>query len=185
VGFQIVFQDGANLEAKIENQFERLDEPFDIRSDIFIPIGDYRWNQFGLEYQSDPSQVLSATLNLIKGDFFGGERTSLTAGAIYRPSFKLAFDFRYTGNDVSLPQDSFNTNLFLLRVNYAFSPRMFLNGLIQYNSDTGKISSNIRFNLIHRPLSDLFIVFNDQREVTGQRLEDRGLVVKYTHLIDF
>ena len=32
----------------------------------------------------------------------------------------------------------------------------FLNALIQYNSDTHQWTSNVRFNIIHRPLSDIF-----------------------------
>jgi hypothetical protein len=66
-------------------------------------------------------------------------------------------------------------------VNYAFSPRMFLNAFIQYNSDTHKVSSNIRFRFIHRPLSDLFVVYNEQRDTVTHR-DDRTLTIKYTHL---
>ena len=49
-----------------------------------------------------------------------------------------------------------------LRVGYSFNPRMFLNALIQYNSDTRQVSSNIRFRFrfIHRTeaLSDRIII---------------------------
>jgi hypothetical protein len=61
---------------------------------------------------------------------------------------------------------------------------MFLNGLVQYNNVTDEWNSNIRFNFIHRPLSDLFIVYNDLRDETGA-MKNRALIVKYTHLLSF
>ena len=65
------------------------------------------------------------------------------------------------------------------------SPRMFLTALFQYNSDIRKVSSNLRFNFIHRPLSDLFVVYNERRAVSDQREVDRILSLKYTHLFEF
>ena len=41
---------------------------------------------------------------------------------------------------------------------------MFLNALLQYNTDARQWSSNVRFNIIHRPLSDFFLVYNDRRD---------------------
>jgi hypothetical protein len=62
---------------------------------------------------------------------------------------------------------------------------MFLDALIQYNSMTGLVSSNIRFNLIHRPLSDLFIVYNDNHDRRTGDLVGRVLSIKFTQLFDF
>jgi len=45
----------------------------------------------------------------------------------------------------------------------------------------------VRFDLIHRPLSDLFIVYNEQRltETPTPINTGRGLIVKYTHMLAF
>ena len=56
---------------------------------------------------------------------------------------------------------------------------------IQYNRDIKKVSSNLRFNFIHRPLSDLFIVYNEQRAVSDQREMDPILSLKYANLLEF
>ena len=62
---------------------------------------------------------------------------------------------------------------------------MFLKALIQYNSDRKLVTSNIRFNFIHHPLSDLFLVYNEQRDVSGVGKTDWAISVKYTHLVAF
>jgi len=92
---------------------------------------------------------------------------------------------RYTRNDVQLREGSFTTNLISSRVSYFFSTRMFLSTLIQYNSDRKQVNSNIRFNFIHHPLSDLFLVYNEQRDTSGAGINDRALTLKYTHLFSF
>lgn len=47
------------------------------------------------------------------------------------------------------------------------------------------IEYQIPFNLIHHPLSDLFIVYNDRRDTISGRLLERALVVKVTNLFIF
>jgi hypothetical protein len=56
--------------------------------------------------------------------------------------------------------------------------------LIQYNSLVDRASANIRVNFIHRPGSDLFIVFNEERDTgtSAWRVQNRTSVVKLTYL---
>jgi hypothetical protein len=81
----------------------------------------------------------------------------------------------------------FVTNLVTSRVGYAFNTRTFLDTLLQYNTDLHQLSANIRFDLIHRPLSDLFVVFNEQRLTDPPTPVNpgRGLIGKYTHILAF
>jgi len=69
-------------------------------------------------------------------------------------------------------------------MDYSFNPRMFMNAFVQYSSDTNQVSSNIRFRLIHRPLSDIYIVYNEQRDPVLDKT-DWSLTLKYTHLVNF
>jgi len=62
---------------------------------------------------------------------------------------------------------------------------MFLNALLQYSTDTHQLSSNIRFNVIHRPLSDFFFVYNEHRDEYSGLLQDRSLIAKLTYMVAF
>ena len=66
---------------------------------------------------------------------------------------------------------------------YSFATNMFLNALIQYNSRLDQVSSNIRFNLIHKPMSDFFLVYNERRGSNGE-IVDRALIAKLTYLFN-
>jgi len=61
---------------------------------------------------------------------------------------------------------------------------MFLNALIQYNSTLKEISNHIRFNFIYKPLSDLFLVYNERRSTSGEVVE-RAFIAKLTYVFDF
>ena len=70
------------------------------------------------------------------------------------------------------------------RANYSFTTHMFLDALTQYDPVLHQFNANVRFNVIHHPLSDLFIVYDEQRFTTpDQRLAPgRSLVVKFTQM---
>ena len=87
-------------------------------------------------------------------------------------------------DNIELPSGDFTTNLVTTRLSYSFNPYMFLNALIQYNSTVKEISSNIRFNFIYKPLSDLFLVYNERRSTTGE-VKERALIGKLTYVFDF
>ncbi len=181
----IHFQDGSSVEIAHNEEFERLLKDFDIHPPISIPTGDYPYDNWQLRYSSDSSKPISGTVRYTNGTFFDGEQRSLSTEATFRPNYKFSIALNYTYSDVDLRAGSFSTDLAILRTSYSLNTRMFLNALIQYNSENGEVSSNVRFNFIHRPLSDLFLVYNEQRGVTGGREQNRGIFFKYTHMLEF
>jgi len=87
-----------------------------------------------------------------------------------------------------LPGGSFVNNLVPIKANYSFTTLSTLSALLQYNGQTGQFSSNIRFTLLNRSGTGLFVVFNDRRDLlssTAQETLGRSFVVKYTRLLDF
>ena len=101
-----------------------------------------------------------------------------------RPSYRFSTSVNYERNDIELPQGAFTTDLVGLHVDYSFNPKMFLNAFIQYNSEADQIISNIRYRLIHRPLSDIYVVYNDVHDRKLQKT-DWTFTIKYTRLFNF
>ena len=77
------------------------------------------------------------------------------------------------------------TDLISTRIQYGFSTMAFINALVQYNTDAGEWSSNVRFNIIHHPLSDFFLVFNERRDQDTGGLLDRAVIAKMTYMVAF
>ncbi|MEE2821716.1 MAG: DUF5916 domain-containing protein [Acidobacteriota bacterium] len=179
------FHGGGQIAIASNYYFERLDEPFRIRPNITIPVGDYRWQETNVNISSNRGRTISGNIRMSLSGFWGGTRDSITVGGNFKPTPTFSLRVQGSRAKVDLPAGSFTTNLIRTRLNYSFSTTMFLNALIQYNSDTKQVSSNIRFNLIHRPLSDIFIVYNESRDAFQGGQRDRAFIVKYTHLVDF
>ncbi len=184
LGFAAELQNGTNLWIGREARFERLDEPFEIRSDQMIPAGDYDFAEYRVYFTSDRSRMFSTELRAGTGEFWNGDRSSFQTRLLFQPSYQFAADVSWNHSNITLPSGDFDTDLLTTRLRYSFNTRMFLNALVQYNSTVKEISSNIRFNFIYKPLSDIFLVYNERRSSTGEVLE-RALVAKFTYLFDF
>ena len=184
-GLQFFFRDRSDFEVSVDPQFERLREPFRLREDVIIPPGDYGYNELKVNYASDQSQLLSGSMDLTTGGFFDGDKTSidLAGNVLLKPNFFAKFSYRY--NNVDLEEGSFRADLYGVSLHYSFNPRVFADVFVQYNQDIDKVLTNLRFNWIHHPLSDLSLVFTEERFTGFSTDVSRAFIVKYTHLLQF
>jgi len=189
VAYAVFFEGGGYVEVQWNPRFERIVTPFKIRPDQSFAPGSYGWNEYAVELETNHSRKVSGSALITTGGFWTGTQKSTKVGIVFRPTYHLTFDTALQRNDIDLPlpMQPFTTNLVASRVGYAFNTRTFLDTLLQYNTDLKQFSANVRFDLIHRPLSDLFVVYNEQ-QLTNQPTPvnpGRGLIVKYTHMLAF
>jgi hypothetical protein len=189
VAMAAFFESGGYVEVQWNPRFERIVTPFKIRPDQSFAEGSYGWNEYAVELETNHSRRVSASALVTAGGFWNGTQKSTKVGVTVRPSYHLTLDLALQRNDIALPlpMHDFVTNLVTSRVGYAFSTRTFLDTLLQYNTDLKQFSANVRFDIIHRPLSDLFVVYNEQQLIDQPTPINagRGLIVKYTHMLAF
>jgi hypothetical protein len=180
-------QDGTNIEYGLNANTENLVEPFTIssRRGVRIQPGRYAFNEQYVSYRGNQSAKLALTGRVAIGDFYDGGKRTYQAGATARVNVHLTVALNWTHNDIDLPAGAYNTNLVSTRIVYGFTTTQFLNALIQYNTDANQWTSNIRFNIIHRPLSDFFLVYNDQRDSRSGDLINRAVIAKLTYMMQF
>lgn len=185
--FPFTFQDSTNGEIGINANIEDLAQPFLInnRRGISIPAGRYRYNEYFLTVTQNPGAALSFSGRVGTGPFYDGYKRSYVIGGQGRVSARLNGSVQWSRNLISLREGDYTTDLLTTKVNYNFSTRAFLNALVQYNTDARELSANIRFDIIYRPLSDFFLVYNDRRDSTTGLLIDRALIAKLTYLMAF
>ena len=188
------FSDASILDLNIQRDTEVpaiAFRPQGIPSGRSIAPGRYRFGTGTLTYTGSSSRRLSFTGAWRFGEYYNGTRDGVTAGGRVRFSEKLASTASLAWDTVTLPEGtSYQTTLASLRVDACFSTRTCLNGFVQYNTVTRQVSSNIRFDFIHHPLSDVYIVLNDTRPVdsvipAGAAPSSRAVIVKVTNLFSF
>ena len=180
-------RDDSFINVIFQQNLDVLDQPFRVRPDVTIPVGTYRMNEWTLSYNTSPGRRLYQRFSFSPNEFYDGTRRQTQVAVGARATSRLSAELQYNRNDVEMPWGEFLINLTTLRVDYTFSPRMTVRSLTQYNSATNEVSNNIRFNLIHRPGSDLYVVYNELRQ-TGLPTDmfaqrDRQLIVKASYLI--
>ena len=105
-------------------------------------------------------------------------RMEITPRVSLEPSLSVNF--------VDLPQASFTATVVRTRATYTVTPRMFVSGIIQYNSATASRGSNLRLRWEYAPGSELFVVYTDDYDTESRAastaLRNRAFVVKVNRL---
>ena len=190
--FGIEFENGDRFYAGVTDNYEYLKEPFEIASDVTIPVGGYDFTNSRVVYGFGQQRVVSGGLTFDRGEFFGGEWTSAGVfGGRVNLSPQLSVEPSLSFNWIDLPEGSFTTELITTRTTFTVTPRMFVAALVQYNSGVDSVGTNIRFRWEYQPGSELFLVYTDERDtltLTPRRfptLENRAFIVKFNRLFRF
>ena len=173
--------------------FERLDEIFDFRDGIEIPIADYQSTSYHIRLSSSDSRPISTTIGGGIEDFYKGEVRRGYIQTTLKPNGHISLSAQYQFNQVvDLPEAYFTdgqprpvyVNLFRGRFDYSFTTGLFAKLFAQWNADTNVVSTNFLINYIYRPGSDFYFVFNqtyDTNGTTKSRLLDSTVVAKMTY----
>jgi hypothetical protein len=165
--------------------FEFLARPFEIVTGTFVPPGPYHTAGLRGTYTLGTQRRLSGDLSVMRGSLYGGDRTDFSYRGRVELSPRLSVEPGVSFNWVDLPGAQFTATLLSGRGMLSFSPRMFVAALVQYNSTSHLMTTNLRFRWEYRPGSDVFLVYSDGRDTLGTgfpTLSNRGVTLKLTRL---
>ncbi|HQZ17567.1 MAG TPA: DUF5916 domain-containing protein [Vicinamibacteria bacterium] len=183
----VTLRDGATLELGANPNEEQLDARFVVNepNGLFVGPGRYEFTDRFIAFATSRSHRLALEARLGGGGYYDGTRRLLTLGASGRVNQHLSGSLSFTRDRMEMPKGEAVTDTLVLRVNYGFSTRLFLNALLQYNSSSRRWDTNVRANFIHRPLSDIFLVFTDSRATNAPAQRNRTVAFKITRLVSF
>ena len=184
--FGLEFQSGDRFGVAANRGLEFVPAPFRLGEQATVPAGAYDFDLTKLSYNVGQQRRLSGNISLERGAFYGGHRTTLgvSRGRVNVTS-RLSAEPSYTVNWIDIKQEVFTTHLLGSRVTYSISPLMFGSALVQYNSSTHTVALNARLRWEYRPGSELFVVYNEQRDTMGRPSIDgtsRALIIKINRL---
>ena len=177
------FENGSFIAFLPKHTFERLDEEFEIREDIVIPVGEYSFSELRTLVFTDDSRMLAGRLSVNFGNFYNGNRRGFSLEGSFKPNGRFSIEPQFQFNRVMLPDKAFNVSIFGSRLSYSFSTSLFVKLFAQWNSDRDVISTNFLLNYIYRPGSDFYLVFNQTYDSgAGEtNLLDSTVVAKMTY----
>ena len=195
VGFSTEFETSDRVGMTFADNYEFLVRPFALGSGVVLPVGGYGFRDVEATYTVGAQRRLTGIVTVRGGEYFNGNIWSIgfSQGRLALTP-ELSIEPTLSENWIDTPHGSFHTRLIVSRVTYTFSPRMFLGGLIQYNSATHSVSTNLRLRWEYSPGSELFVVYTEDRDSDPLRpdrldrfsvLRNRGFVVKVNRLFRF
>ena len=173
---------GTELHTGVNFTKEGVVRPFNISKNVTIPAGTYEHSEVQIVFFTNQNKPLSVGTRHVLGGFFGGDRFSNTVTLRARIGDKFSSEWSLSHNDINSPYGDFTTDVFRSRLSYSFTPSIFLQGLIQYNSVTSQWSSNMRFGWLQQANTGLFVVYNETRE--DSFIENQSFIIKYSVLFD-
>ena len=176
------FTSGTEIHTGINFTSEGVYKPFEISKGVTVPIGMYDHKEAQIVFFTNQSKPVYISTRHVLGGFFGGKRynNSITLGV--RLGDKFNSEFILNRNDVNLPYGNFKTNIIRSRLSYSFTPRLYIQSLIQYNSVADAWSANFRIGWLQQANTGLFLVFN--ATTLKSEPNNRSFIVKYSRMFD-
>src|SRR5262249_55027683 len=143
-----------------------------------IAPGGYSFNNASVMYTLGAQRRFSGTVTVMGGQFYDGTIRMVSFGgtsnglqpARFSLHTRLAMEPTYAITRIVRAGGSFTTRLARARIDYGFSPLMFMSGLFQYSSADRAVNTNLRYRWEYAPGSELFLVYTDERDVTDPAL---------------
>jgi hypothetical protein len=184
------FQGQEQIGVRVFDRYTFLVNPFDptgTQGAIELPgnLG-YHYLSGEIGFQSDRRKVFSYDAEVGYGEFYNGQRSTFEASAALRlqPKVLLSMNLRYNG--INLPEPYASANIWLVspRVEITFNKSIFWTTLIQYGNQSDNLGINSRLQWRFAPLSDLFIVYNDNYFVNTFMPRNRSINLKLTYWLN-
>ena len=165
--WQAQFNDTSNISFEMFNRFTHLYDEFDpTGSDDGQPLpadSDHYYTSYSAQYRSDQRKTFSFNIEPSYGNFYNGTKFSFEGRLSYRlqPHFTTSIQLNY--DDINLPDPYPDAKIWLIgpRFDVTFNKKLFWATFIQYSNQRDNFSVNTRLQWRFAPLSDLFVVYND------------------------
>ena len=188
--WQANFKNTGEFTAEMYNRFTYLFSTFDPTGTdgaIALPLdSSYKYTTVSLGYRSDKRKTLSYQIEPSIGTFFNGKKYSFEANLAWRIQPKFSGSLQVNYDKIDLPDPYPDASIWLIgpKVDLTFNKSIFWSTFIQYSSQQKNVGINTRLQWRFAPLSDLFIVYNDNYFSNGFAPRFKSLNLKLTYWLN-
>lgn len=190
IGYEGRLKNLSQIEASLNQRYTYL-------TDEFNPTGkdeaksleadsEYTYTALRVQFQSNPQSLFSFNSQVDMGAFFNGNRYSFENRLTLRIQPKINLGLNTNFDHIALPGDYGMANILLVspRIQYTFNRNLFWSTLIQYSNQRDNLGINSRLQWRFAPLSDLFLVYNDNYFTTTWGPRGRSVNLKLTYWLN-
>lgn len=180
------FQKGGFFGYIVTPVYQRLTENFEPLGITILP-GTFHYTRHQFYWSSDPSRILSYSLNYETGSYFDGKLRTVDFRLQFAPIPHVSLVGRAVRNhfiNVGTPATTKTTDLYSVEGRFALNPRIQLVGFYQWNSENKQTNTNIRLSWEYQPLSYIYFVYNHRGfdNTAAKRQTDDHVIAKISYL---
>lgn len=185
--WRIGFHNTSEVVARMFNRYTYLFDDFEPTRSGGKPLpqnSDYYYTSGQLQYKSDERRAFSYDMGITYGQFFNGTVTtpSLNLNLRLQPRYIISLQARY--DKVELPKPFPSNDIWLLgsKMDVTFTKSIFWATFVQYSNQEENLGINSRLQWRFAPLSDLFLIYNDNyftTDVLAPRYRSINLKITY------
>jgi hypothetical protein len=190
LSWQARFKSQEEFSVRMFNRYTFLTEEFDPTGTdgaVGLPgdIG-YYYTSYEMQFQSDRRRVFSYSVQPGYGDFYNGNRFVMEGDLSLRLQPKMLLSLGVNYNSIMLPEPYASRDIWLVspRIDLTFSKSVFWSTLVQYSNQADNLGINSRLQWRFAPLSDLFLVYNDNYFVNTFMPRTRSVNLKLTYWLN-
>jgi hypothetical protein len=186
IGLSIDFSNLSNFSVGVVHNEVNLPFPISFTDATPLPNRNYRYLNVYTNIGTDRRKSFSLNLNLSGGGFYNGTIKSSTISAIYRarPWGNFELNFQYNDLDFPKPYGNDALTLFGSKIEINFNRYLFWTTFVQYNTQQERFNLNSRLQWRFKPLSDIFLVYTDNYDITNWLPKYRALVFKVNYWLN-
>jgi len=184
--WEAAFKNNAELEVEMFNRYTHLYntfEPSGKENATALPIGNYYYSTVSVQFRSDQRKQISYIIKPTIGQFFNGKRLSFEGNMTFRFQPYISGSLALNYDKINLPNPYSDSDLWLIgpKIDVTFTKNIFWATFIQYSTQKQNFSVNTRLQWRFAPLSDLFIVYNDnyRTDIFSPRFRTLNLKLTY------
>lgn len=161
----IFFKDNSFIEASLTPTWQNINFDF-APLGLEIAQGNYNYIRYLVRYNTDQSKKISGSVRYNFGNFYDGTLSTVEVGLRYAPIPHISLSGNYEHNnlkEIGISKANLKTDLYTASLRLALNSKVQLSTFYQYNSFDDQGRWNVRFSWEYRPLSFIYIVFNESQ----------------------
>ena len=180
------FRSGFEIHTGMNLVKEGVFTSFEISPGDTVLANEYNDKEIQIMIMTNSAKPVSFSAMTRIGGFFGGDRVNSTPTIRFRYKDKFTSEFSLNYNKVEMSDGNFETKLMRSRLTYAFSPKIYIQSLLQYNNQSDEWSMNWRFIWQQSAATGLYLVYNQVQDYDGIPItkSTKSFALKYSYLFD-
>lgn len=175
---------------ELKRIIENVEEEFSFSEETDVPVGYYEFYGFEGMMVTPMTRKVFAEIMFEGGQFYDGERFSLTLNPYLNlsSSFQINGSYQFDAINFGKRKQSLRNHITRLKFEYMHSTKLSASSFVQYNTLNAAFIANFRLRYNPREGNDFYVVFNEIRNLKPgietprlPKLGNRTVLLKYTH----